>query len=311
MGTYHPFAAISGIGTVEIEDSTGTATARFAQQSDVPGHEYYTTGSAGTTLSSAGWTLTDPIFGAINYSVNLAANISPGLGETATVSFPAYSNATASVSGWNWTYSSNWPYYPTSVSFTVSGTLGRDIPFSLVGETGFLDVSLTVTGTPIYFQWAYDNGYGVWQGPQNVLITPGINIQPFLVVTTAGGDGAVVTYPSIFTTGGADPTSAGLTYSIPSGSTFPVGQTTVTATATDGAGRTSSKTFVVDVIQAPTPAAVPVLKLFSLPTNSLLRSADLSTIATATFQLLTLPPYSVWHKTTLQPAFRFRPSTKG
>jgi len=57
--------------------------------------------------------------------------------------------------------------------------------------------------------------------------------------------GAVVTYPPATATDAVGPVT--IAYSVPSGSFFPVGTTTVTVTATDGAGNVSTRTFTVTV----------------------------------------------------------------
>src|SRR3712207_8990662 len=48
-----------------------------------------------------------------------------------------------------------------------------------------------------------------------------------------------------------------VTFSIPSGSTFPIGTTQVTATAADGAGNTADATFNVTVRDTTNPALTP------------------------------------------------------
>ena len=63
--------------------------------------------------------------------------------------------------------------------------------------------------------------------------------------------GAVVTFAPTVTDAVGPVTVA---YSIPSGSTFAIGTTAVTVTATDGAGNTSSKTFTVTVRDTTPPA---------------------------------------------------------
>ena len=98
--------------------------------------------------------------------------------------------------------------------------------------------------------------YGLWGG--GVTIDPGISFQPYRPCDQLErGPGA---FPSSFTTGGADPQTSGLTYtianpnpndppiSVKSGYQFPVGRTVVTATATDGSGNTSTATFDVTVL---------------------------------------------------------------
>ncbi|TNE27893.1 MAG: HYR domain-containing protein [Bacteroidetes bacterium] len=69
--------------------------------------------------------------------------------------------------------------------------------------------------------------------------------------------GNVVNYPAATATDNCS--SASLAYSHPSGTTFPVGTTTVTITATDGANNTSTATFNVTVVDdvKPVPTFVP------------------------------------------------------
>jgi hypothetical protein len=66
--------------------------------------------------------------------------------------------------------------------------------------------------------------------------------------TTGAALGAIVTYPPAVAT---DTVSAvKITYSVPSGSFFPVGTTVVTVTATDAAGNTAKRTFRVTVLRS-------------------------------------------------------------
>ena len=75
------------------------------------------------------------------------------------------------------------------------------------------------------------------------------------VSNDAGQCGAVVTYPAATATDNCAGTPS-ITYSIASGSTFPVGTTTVTVTATDAVGNTSSCSFTVTVNDTEAPVAV-------------------------------------------------------
>lgn len=78
------------------------------------------------------------------------------------------------------------------------------------------------------------------------------------VVEATGPTGAVVTFvPTPSALDGVDgPLSA--TCSPASGSTFPIGSTTVTCTATDLAGNTGSATFTVTVVDTTPPSTITV-----------------------------------------------------
>ena len=104
---------------------------------------------------------------------------------------------------------------------------------------------------------------GTMEDGQNavpVVIDPGINVSNLTVETTSSSGTAVTFQPTLttdppeFTTGGQQP-QATLTYTLPNGSPlpsmFPVGTTTVLATATDPSGNTSQATFNVVVLQVP------------------------------------------------------------
>ncbi len=76
------------------------------------------------------------------------------------------------------------------------------------------------------------------------------NVPANLTVTGAGPSGAVVTYANATATDLVDPNPV-VTATPPSGSTFPLGTTTVTVTATDQAGNATSATFTVTVLAPP------------------------------------------------------------
>jgi Ca2+-binding RTX toxin-like protein len=247
-GTYHPFGYVGGIGTVEIEDGTGTATAHFAQQWETPGYAYYSYDTSHTVYLESGWHGWVTGTGNYNYTFYVPIYV-VGESETAYANW-SWSGATSNpVFTWgSWTYNSSWPYNPTGIYFTISGGLFN----------GRVDIYVNVTGYQGTWNWNYYNYYyGVWQNPPNLVVDPGINVAPSLTVLATDANGAVVNYPHSFTTGGASPQTSGLTYSIPSGSVFPIGTTPVTATATDGSGRTSQATFNVVVLPAPAVASAP------------------------------------------------------
>ncbi len=91
---------------------------------------------------------------------------------------------------------------------------------------------------------------------------------PTNLVATTCSNTAVVVYPpaSASSTCGTLPN---ITYSLPSGSAFPLGTTVVTVTATDAQGHTASCSFTVTVTVDPNCCTVsPVLRLFSGATNN-------------------------------------------
>jgi len=93
------------------------------------------------------------------------------------------------------------------------------------------------------------------------------------VVSVANQCGANVTYPdAIVTAGPANPT---ITYSHPSGSFFPVGNTIVTATVTDACGNTATCTFEVTV-------ADNILPLITAPASITVNAGSNCTAASVT-----------------------------
>jgi hypothetical protein len=125
--------------------------------------------------------------------------------------------------------------------FDVLAECGTDVPASFeVG--GFFPSELSNQGLPLPTTLV-DADPITLDGTDPLLIgCPGDMTQP----SDAGCTGAVVTYTDPTATDNCDP-SPGVVCSPPSGSTFPVGTTTVTCTATDACGNTSECTFDVTV----------------------------------------------------------------
>jgi HYR domain len=85
---------------------------------------------------------------------------------------------------------------------------------------------------------------------------PTISCPANRTATASSSAGVTVTYPAPTVSGGTPPTTV-VTQPV-SGSVFPVGNTTVTATVTDAAGRKASCSFVVTVTTSMTPVPPPV-----------------------------------------------------
>jgi Ca2+-binding RTX toxin-like protein len=236
-GTFISFAVINGVSNIEIEDGTGTATARLATSSDIPSYETYWVSSSASTVA----TLSDSAkFGGDNWDWFVPASWTTfSTGDNASLSYSWSGSTTPSVSWGNWVSSTQWPYNPVGISFVLSGYVASGSSLATVSFT------LTVTGDVGSTYWADDSGYSLWSG--GVQVDPGIRVNDLTVQATGPG-GAVVNYPENFSTGGAIAETSGMSYSIPSPFTFPIGTTQVTATATDGSQRTSTATFNVTVL---------------------------------------------------------------
>ena len=153
------------------------------------------------------------------------------------------------------------PLLPSLPNLTVSATgpLGTPVTYSGTA-TDVTDGAIPVTftppsgtlfpvGTTIVTATATDAAGNAASSTFNVTIqdneTPVISPLPNITLAATGPGGAVATFAGT----GFDMASGviPLSFSPPSGSVFPIGQTTVTATATDAAGKTAQSSFVVDV----------------------------------------------------------------
>src|SRR5207237_1215281 len=102
---------------------------------------------------------------------------------------------------------------------------------------------------------------------------PTLTLPGNLTLEATGADGAVATY-----TASAHDIVSGdvpVTFSVASGNTFPLGTTTVTATAQDGAGNTATGSFTVTVVDTTPP-------MLTVPGNLTLEATS-SAAAVATY----------------------------
>ena len=130
---------------------------------------------------------------------------------------------------------------PTVTCTTVSGLTTRSVTSGSTFPMG----STTVTCSAV-------DGAGNTSGQQSFTVTVRDNTAPVLTVPSnitigaTSGAGSVVTF--LATATDAVTAAPTVTCTPPSGSTFPIGTTTVTCTATDGSGNTSaSQSFTVTV----------------------------------------------------------------
>jgi hypothetical protein len=142
----------------------------------------------------------------------------------------------------------NWTNNTTSIGLAASGS-GNIAGFNAINN-GTTPVIATVTVTPSYT----NAGVTCTGTPVTFIITvnprPTVTCPANIVVNAGAGIcTAVVNYPAATATGTPAPT---ITYSIPSGSTFPVGVTTINVTATNTCG-TASCSFTVTVVDVQAP----------------------------------------------------------
>jgi len=135
--------------------------------------------------------------------------------------------------------------YVTYPEATATDAVGvHEITYSKASGTIFPLGTTTVTVT------ARDAAGNASHTTFNVTVRdsepPSIARPPTLPVAAENRQGAVVYFPAV---PASDPVSAvSVTYSLASGSLFPVGRTEVTATARDAAGNTSTSSFFVEVL---------------------------------------------------------------
>ncbi len=194
-----------------------------------------TTNVTATATDAAGHTAT------CTFLVTVLDAQTPSITCPANITVNNDNNQCGAVVNFNATASDNCP----GVSVSYSPASGSFFP---VGTT-----TVTATATDASGNTASCTFTVTVVDAENPVITCPANI---MVDNTANQCGAVVTYSS---TASDNCPGTTISYSPASGSFFPVGTTTVTATATDAAGHTVTCTFAVTVVdnQAPVPPALP------------------------------------------------------
>ncbi len=246
-GAYIPFSYVSGIGTVEVEDGSGSDKAYYSGYDALTtiANPYYVGNGQGTQTYTFGYApyaynlqfAPDPTgtdFGTGTTRIMLRLN---GTGISPPIPPPSAGGGTVTVSFYSNAQNLLWFGGPNHSSWAFQGNPWHP----------FLNPSTSYPG-------GYDT-YGYW-GSWDVTLTvePGINVSN-LTATATSASGAVVTFPQSFTTGGADP--SGLSYyeiqngtqvPVTSGVTsFPIGTTVVYATASDS-GSIEQAPFNVTVL---------------------------------------------------------------
>jgi hypothetical protein len=120
-------------------------------------------------------------------------------------------------------------------------------------------------------------------GTSTDTVAPVITPPGTVTATATSQNGATVSFPAATVTDDLDPAPT-VTYSHASGSTFALGATTVTITATDAANNTATASFQV-VVTIPAPVATTATRVFG--------AANLATPATAFALNVAGPPHSI------------------
>ena len=162
-------------------------------------------------------------------------------------------------------------------------------PYATVA-TGITDASYTDSGltygTTYYYVVAAVRGYSE-EGPNSNEASATADKTPPVIsglsnqtIEATGPDGAVATYSATAVDAVSGP--ATVTFSVPSGSTFPLGSTTVTASATDAFGNTASVDFTITVVDTtpPTINSVTVSQPVLWPANHQMVSESVPVNAT-------------------------------
>jgi hypothetical protein len=177
-----------------------------------------------------------------------------------------------------------------SVNYTLTGatTGGQTVP----GATATFTITNQGTTTVSYFAKDKTNNQ---ESAHSLLVrldktAPSLTVPANMTVGATSAAGAVVTYTTT-ATDNLDPSPTKICTPA-SGSTFPIGTTTVSCTATDQAGNSVTKTFTVTVTGGGT--GVPVAVGQTATTNedtakSLTLAASDSNSASLTFSIVTAP----------------------
>lgn len=269
----------TGVHTLQVNSATGGFVDYFYKAASSGCNatgwlcidDIFSPGSAtiGTlTAGTAYYILLDPeVTAVINH--NFQINCPPAGSAPPCLALPTSPTNGGNAGCPNTTQTLSWPASTGATSYDVYFGTSPTPPFvATTASTSFLTGSLAA-GT-YYWQIRPLNAFGtamgctIWSFTKSDIIAPTITCPANVIAnTTTGICSAVVTYGSISATDNCSAPSITLISGLPSGSTFPVGITTIVYRASDSSNNTSTCSFTVTVrdLQVPTitcPGAVTV-----------------------------------------------------
>jgi autotransporter-associated beta strand protein len=132
-------------------------------------------------------------------------------------------------------------------AFSPGANLSPGTTYTLVtfGSTNFAVSDFSFSGLPSNLKGKFTLEANALKFTVSDSVAPVLNAPADVIVEATGPNGAAANYTATATDAIEGPVN--VTFSIPSGSVFPIGTTQVTATAADSAGNTASATFNVTV----------------------------------------------------------------
>jgi hypothetical protein len=221
-----------------------------------------TTGGAIVTFSNPA--ASDIVDASVDVSCSLASGSFFPLGTTTVTCTATDDSGNSSSSSFNVTVvDTTPPTIGTNPNITVEGntTGGAFVSYTVPTASDIVDASVDVScslasgsffplGTTTVTCTATDDSGNSSSSSFNVTVVdttpPTIGINPNITVLATSSAGAVVSFGSPSASDIVDP-SVSVVCSFPSGSTFPIGVTTVVCTATDDSGNSASSSFTVTV----------------------------------------------------------------
>ena len=277
MATDHSGNSTSAQFTINVQDTTPPVITNVPQNQTVEA-----TGPSGAVITYASPTATDLVDPSPTITSTPPSGSTFPLGTTTvTVTATDHSGNSTSAHFTIAVQDTTPPVLanvPASQTVEATGPSGAVVTYASPTATDLVDPNPTITSTPpsgstfplgstTVTVMATDHSGNSTSAHFTIAVqdtTPPVlaNVPANLTVTATGPAGAVVTYPNATATDLVDPNPT-ITSTPPSGSTFPLGSTTVTVMATDQSGNANSATFTVTVL-APTPTPPQVIGIASV-----------------------------------------------